>query len=544
MRGLNAVSTSNCGWRSLGSDRRGRFRWCAAVSRRAASARRISRNIWEHSGVLAYAALAAGSAELEGFSVRFLREHLVFPFRTNGELWLAVADPGDETGLQAARLTLGTTFRVAVASLDDLTTILSERLERAIDDAASGLQKTTDQEIGDLRDLASGAPVVNAVTDLFEQALEARATDIHIEPGRNSLAVRLRVDGLLRAIQPPRNVQPQAVTSRIKILAGLNITERRLPQDGSARLRIGRQEVDIRVATMPTQNGESVVIRLLPRDLSLLEFDRLGFEPAERATIEKALTLPHGLIIITGPTGSGKTTTLATMLSSLNETTRKILTIEDPIEYEIRGVNQTQVRADIGLTFAAALRSFLRQDPDVIMVGEIRDGETARIAVHASLTGHLVLTTLHTENAASAIPRLVDLGVDTFLLRSTLRLIIAQRLVRLLCQSCKSPYELTADEIEADPGLQQAGLSPGHVFFKPNGCERCAGSGYKGRIAISEVLAITPAVRARIRDDADAAEIFAAARADGLSSVFENGLVKAAAGLTSLSEVTRVATVE
>ena len=300
--------------------------------------------------------------------------------------------------------------------------------------------------------------MVRASTICSRSAVELRASDIHIEPFRSGLTVRMRVDGLLRAVPAPPGVMPQALVSRIKILAGLNIAERRLPQDGAARLRVGRSEIDIRVATMPTQHGECAVMRLLPRDRGLLELSKLGLSSRDEGTLRHLLALPHGMIVITGPTGSGKTTTLATMLSILNEPTRKILTIEDPVEYEIPGINQSQVKPSIGLTFATALRAFVRQDPDVIMVGEIRDAETANIAIHAALTGHLVLTTLHTETAAAAVPRLLDLGVEGFLLKSTLRAVIAQRLVRMLCDRCKTQRKLTADDLARDPRLRRARL--------------------------------------------------------------------------------------
>ena len=314
----------------------------------------------------------------------------------------------------------------------------------------------TDDDIESLRDLASGAPVVRAVNDLLEKAVELRATDVHVEPVRGGLNLRLRVDGLLRGVPTPAEVLPQALISRIKILAGLNIAERRLPQDGAAHLRVARSDIDIRVATMPTQYGESAAIRLLPKDRGVLEIAKLGLSTSDETKLNRLLKLPHGIIVVTGPTGSGKTTTLATMLSMLNDTTRKILTIEDPIEYEIRGVNQSQVKPEIGLTFAAALRAFVRQDPDVIMVGEVRDGETAHTAIHAALTGHLVLTTLHTETAAAAVPRLLDLGVEAFLLQSTLRAVIAQRLVRILCDRCKVERQLTAADLADESAVRHA----------------------------------------------------------------------------------------
>src|SRR5215470_12301796 len=380
------------------------------------------------------------------FSQRFLREMLVFPFQSDdGEPTLAVADPSDSAAVRAASIVLGDDVKILVASFEDIETALDQQLgnDVAVSEAGQESAYAREDDIESLRDLASGAPVVRAVSDLLEKAVELRASDIHIEPFRSGLTVRLRVDGLLRPIPAPTDVLPQAIISRIKILAGLNIAERRLPQDGAAQLHVSRSDLDIRVAIMPTQHGESAVIRLLPKDRGLLAIEKLGFFPRDEKKLLDLLKLPHGIIIVTGPTGSGKTTTLATVLSILNEPTRKILTIEDPVEYEIPGVNQSQAKPTIGLTFAAAMRAFVRQDPDVIMVGEVRDSETAHIAIHAALTGHLVLTTLHTETAAAAVPRMLDLGVEGFLLKSTLRAVIAQRLVRQLCDRCKTKRSLT-----------------------------------------------------------------------------------------------------
>src|SRR3984893_7484962 len=299
--------------------------------------------------------------------------------------------------------------------------------------------------------------------------------------GVTGLIIRMRVDGLLRTMPTPVGTLPQALISRIKILAGLNIAERRLPQDGAARLRVAKSDLDIRVAIMPTQHGESAVIRLLPNDRGMLAIDRLGLSRGDDAALRRLLAQPHGMIVVTGPTGSGKTTTLATMLSVLNEPIRQILTIEDPVEYEIVGINQSQAKPAIGLAFAAALRAFVRQDPDVIMVGELRDAETAHIAVHVALTGHLVLTTLHTETAAAAVPRLLDLGVEGFLLKSTLRAVIAQRLVRILCDRCKVKRTLTPADISADPRYVALGLQAGETLHEPAGCERCGGTGHTRR---------------------------------------------------------------
>lgn len=326
------------------------------------------------------------------FSPRFLRETMVFPCRVaDGSTVLAVVDPTDQATLRAAQIVLGAGIQVKVASSEDVAIALnnsSSAEETETADTATALPREDDIE--SLRDLASGAPVVRAVNDLIEKAVELRASDIHIEPFAAGLMVRLRIDGLLRPVAALSGVLPQAVVSRIKIIANLNIAERRLPQDGAARLRAGRTDIDIRVAIMPTQHGESAVIRILPKDRGLLVVEKLGFSEPDETKLRRLLKLPHGMIVITGPTGSGKTTTLATILSILNEPTRKILTIEDPVEYEIPGVNQSQIKPAIGLTFATALRSFVRQDPDVIMVGEIRDSETAHVAIHAALTGHLV----------------------------------------------------------------------------------------------------------------------------------------------------------
>src|SRR6476646_4523393 len=338
--------------------------------------------------------LLASTPCLDGFSRRFLRESTIFPVRSpNGGYRLAIADPSDTAAIRAAELVFGQPVEVAVASFEDITTVLDQRIDAdgaTVEEGARGSSQQSDDDIESLRDLASGAPVVRALNDLLERAVELRASDIHIEPFRAGLTVRMRVDGLLRAMPAPAGLPPQALISRVKILAGLNIAERRLPQDGAARVRVSRSELDVRVATMPTQHSESAVIRLLPRDRGLLELPRLGLAARDESIMKRLLELPHGMIVVTGPTGSGKTTTLATMLSMLNEPTRKILTIEDPVEYEIPGINQSQVKPSIGLTFASAMRSFVRQDPAVIMVGEIRDAETAHIAIHAALTGHLV----------------------------------------------------------------------------------------------------------------------------------------------------------
>jgi general secretion pathway protein E len=490
--------------------------------------------------------LLAATALVKHFSPRFLREMMVFPYQTGRQLCLAVGDPTDTACLRASEITLGGPVTIEVASFEDIATALAERLgdgDVASPESAEPASARAADDIDSLRDLASGAPVVRAVNDLLEKAVELRASDIHVGPFRTGLVVRMRVDGLLRPVTVPAGILPQALLSRIKILAGLDIAERRLPQDGAARLRVGRADLDVRVAIMPTQHGESAVIRLLPRDRGLLVIDKLGLCHSDRAKLTHMLSLPHGMIVVTGPTGSGKTTTLATMLSILNEPTRKILTIEDPVEYEIHGIYQSQVKPSIGLTFAAALRAFVRQDPDVIMVGEVRDAETAHIAIHAALTGHLVLTTLHTETAAASVPRLLDLGVESFLLKSTLRAVIAQRLVRQLCDRCKSPRLLTPTDIAADPRYAALGLAAGDLVHEPGGCERCGGTGYRGRVGVFEILSIDDDIRGLIDKQSGSTTIDRAAVDAGMTTMIDDGIAKCRAGVTSAAEVLRVTTV-
>ncbi|MHC2467621.1 GspE/PulE family protein [Bradyrhizobium embrapense] len=479
------------------------------------------------------------------FSPRFLRETMVYPCRAaDGSTVLAVVDPTDQATLRAAQIVLGAGIDVKVASSEDVAIALnnsSSTEEAEAADTAAALPREDDIE--SLRDLASGAPVVRAVNDLIEKAVELRASDIHIEPFAAGLLVRLRIDGLLRPVAALSGVLPQAVVSRIKIIANLNIAERRLPQDGAARLRAGRTDIDIRVAIMPMQHGESAVIRILPKDRGLLVVEKLGFSEPDEARLRRLLKLPYGMVVITGPTGSGKTTTLATILSILNEPSRKILTIEDPVEYEIPGVNQSQVKPAIGLTFATALRSFVRQDPDVIMVGEIRDSETAHVAVHAALTGHLVLTTLHTETAAAAVPRLLDLGVEGYLLRSVLRGVIAQRLVRQLCERCKTARPLAAADLTEEPRLAVLGFRAGEIIQEPCGCERCGGTGYRGRLGVFELLELSNELRELIGERTDGLKIDAMAIKAGMTTMLDDGVAKCRAGLTSPAEILRVATV-
>lgn len=484
---------------------------------------------------------------LDRINVAFLRENNVYPIdETDDGVLVAMEDPSDVQTLHALKLALQRPIIPRVAAAEDIQSAI-ERASRERDEPGALLEiqgrEVSSDDIEYLRDIALGAPVVRFVNHLIQDAVHARATDIHIEPFEGRLSVRMRVDGLLQTVSPPPAHMSKAIVSRIKILSGLNIAERRLPQDGRARVRISDRRLDLRVATAPTTHGEAVAIRLLDNVRRVLDFGRLGFNERDEAVLRSHLTAPYGLILVTGPTGSGKTTTLATALSILNEGHRKILTIEDPIEYELDGVNQTQAKPAIGLTFASALRSFLRHDPDVLMVGEMRDGETAGIGIHAALTGHLVLSTLHTNTAAGAIPRLLDMGVDAFLLASSLRCVVGQRLVRVLCPHCKKlSDEPVADD--ATVALNTPLLENREAVdtrWRAVGCNRCYGTGYTDRMVISEVLDVDKEICDLIRPDVHPSEIEKVACRKGMTTMVADGLRKSQAGYTTLEEVRRVA---
>ena len=469
----------------------------------------------------------------ERLSARFLRDARAVPLReTPTAVEVAFVDPLSSDARHALAFALQRPIVPLVARSGDIEVALDRLYPEAL--AGPGEAGEADEaDVERLKDLSSDAPVVRAVNALIGRAVESQASDIHIEPTEDFLKIRLRVDGALHDEDPLPAHLKAAFVSRIKVMAGLNIAERRLPQDGRLRLAVRGHEIDLRVATSPTIHGESVVLRILDRSNLPLDFESLGFDPDTLTRFLRVLRQPHGIVLVTGPTGSGKTTTLYASLAAMNTADRKILTIEDPIEYRLAGINQTQVSPQIGLTFAAALRSFLRQDPDVMMVGEIRDLETAQVAVQAALTGHTILSTLHTNGAAAAVTRLLDMGVEPFLITSTLNAVLAQRLVRRLCPHCRETFSPTPEMFEA-LGVSPAGLDR---LWRPVGCPECGGAGFRGRIALLELLVSDAETERLILARAEARDIQAAA---ALRTMLEDGLVKARAGLTTLDEVLRV----
>ena len=478
----------------------------------------------------------------------FLRQSLLYPYRVDDRtVFIAMADPLDSDNIRAIEQLLGRRVEVRLASEAAILKALdvwlgTEQTEEG--PAAPGTEETpqvTDAEAADidqLRDLASEAPVIRWVNQLVARAVERRSSDIHFEPFEKQFRVRYRVDGVLYEVQaPPREMQA-AITSRIKLMAKLNIAEQRLPQDGRIPLRVLGREIDLRVSTLPTLYGESVVMRLLDRSASdRYSLATLGFPESLLRKMEHYLDLPHGLFLVTGPTGSGKSTTLYGSLRRLNTTDVKIITVEDPVEYQLPGVNQIHVNPQIGLTFAAGLRHIVRQDPDIIMIGEIRDLETAEIAMRAALTGHLVFSTLHTNDAPSAITRLTDMGVEHYLVSSSLVAVLAQRLVRVLCDACKKPYAADGDELRKQ-GWQD--VSGSLTLYQAGGCPHCGHTGFLGRVGIFEFMELDEGLRRAIVARADASTLRAAARERGMTSLREDGWLKIASGQTTVEEVLRV----
>jgi general secretion pathway protein E len=480
----------------------------------------------------------------DSVSLRFLKNyHLVGLSHNDNAITVALIDPEDTFVLDALRLATDKQIIAKVGLLSEIDAALETQYShgRSKDKLPDALDNDDidDEDIKHLQDLASEAPVIKMVNSIMQRAVEIKASDIHIEPFEQSLKVRLRVDGVLQEMPAPPMKSTAAVISRIKIMAKLNIAERRLPQDGRIKIQMLGKELDLRISTIPTMYGESVVIRLLDKDNTVLDFEALGFKGRHLQQFMEVLALPHGIILITGPTGSGKSTTLYTALKQLNTTARKIITVEDPVEYQMDGINQIQAKPQIGLTFAAALRSIVRQDPDVIMIGEMRDLETARIAVQSALTGHLVLSTLHTNNAAGGVTRLLDMGLEEYLLTSTVNGILAQRLVRKLCPACKQAY--TAPQTLIDE-MQLRRLVPnGEItLYHSVGCSACNGLGYRGRLAIIEFLPMSNTIRQAIMSHEEMGVIQNLAIAEGMTTLYEDGLNKVIQGITTLEEVLRV----
>ncbi|MDZ3822412.1 MAG: type II secretion system ATPase GspE [Pseudoxanthomonas sp.] len=477
--------------------------------------------------------------------VRFLKQYHVVPIaETEASVRLLVADPQEDYPVQATALATGRRVEVAVglrSEIDDLIeryygqgrSALGTIVESLSEDGGRG-----EDDVEHLRDLASEAPVIRLVNLVIQRAVEGRASDIHIEPFENRLKVRYRVDGVLHEVESPPASSTAAVISRIKIMAKLNIAERRLPQDGRIMLRVQGKELDLRVSTVPTAHGESVVMRILDRESVVFDFHRLGFTDEFLPRFLKVLELPHGIMLVTGPTGSGKTTTLYTALSQLNTPDVKIITVEDPVEYQIEGINQIQAKPQIGLDFAHALRSIVRQDPDIIMIGEMRDLETAKIAIQSALTGHLVLSTLHTNSAAGGITRLLDMGVEDYLLCSTINGILAQRLVRRMEPTHAETY-IALPEVVAEYRLERYTSERPVKLFRPMP-SAITPTGYFGRTTIMEFLTMSEPLRRLIMQHADELKLQAQAQEEGMRIMFEDGLAKSVAGVTTVEEVLRV----
>ncbi|MBM3244218.1 MAG: type II secretion system protein GspE [Candidatus Omnitrophica bacterium] len=476
----------------------------------------------------------------------FAVKNLVLPLsRTFKSMTIAMVDPLDLILIDNLRKLTGCDINPVVATRSDIVRAIDEfygrsaMLDKAVKDtydissleSATEAVELTDQELSldKLIARAEEAPVVKLVDLIIRQAIDERASDIHIEPFKDKISLRYRIDGKLFEIPPPAKHLHMPIISRIKILSKLDIAEKRLPQDGAFPVKLENRIVDLRISTIPTIYGEKVVMRILDRGSVVLDLNQMGFDAKQLEVLRKAMNAAYGLVFLTGPTGSGKTTTLYAMLNEIKSPTKNIITIEDPVEYKLEGINQVQVKPDIGLTFAAALRSFLRQDPDVMLVGEVRDLETAQICIRSALTGHLVLSTLHTNDAPQAVSRLIDIGIEPYLLAPSLLLVVAQRLIRRLCPDCKEAYEPSAEQ------LKNINLKT-DLIYRPKGCPKCGQIGYKGRLCIAEVMATNEEIKGLINQGASFQKIREAARAAGMQTLYESALKKVEMGVTSLEE--------
>ena len=479
------------------------------------------------------------AVDAEGLLPEFLHANSVYPLRLEGKrLDVVMAVPQDAFVLKALRLATGFEICPHIGLESDIEKALLQPSDEAGREFAEGDDADAGDFVEHLKDLASEAPVIRLVNSIIGRVIDLRASDIHLEPFDDGLHVRYRVDGVIHQgeLVPPKH--SAAVNSRVKLLAHLDIAERRLPQDGRIKTRVKGRELDLRVSTVPTVHGESVVMRVLDRASVRFSLEKMGFAQDTLARFNTLLARPHGILLVTGPTGSGKTTTLYAALSKLDSNSQKIITVEDPVEYQLEGINQIQVHPQINLSFANALRSILRQDPDIIMIGEMRDGETAQIAVQSALTGHLVLSTLHTNTAAGAVIRMQDMGVEGYLITSAVNGVLAQRLVRTLCEHCKTPYTPSVEL------LQSSGLGRyralGQPIYQAAGCSHCRDSGYQGRTGIHELLVLDEPMRRAIVAGKDAGSLNTLAAESGMLSLYQDGLRKVAAGVTSLDELLRV----
>lgn len=484
--------------------------------------------------------LEYASNEISGIRRDFLRINNVVPLSFDGSiLRVLVADPSAKFVLRAIEVASSATVEINVGALGRIEKLIQLDSEsRVSDQEVSSLENGQDADFrSHLKDIASEAPVIKMVSDLFNGIVERGASDLHIEAMNRGLVYRFRVDGEIQVAGEVPQSLSMAVVSRIKLLAGLDIAERRLPQDGRIQSKIKGNDLDLRVSIIPTVTGESLVVRALDKSRMRVQLGSIGFNLTREGEIRRLLSSPHGIILVVGPTGSGKTTTLYAALSAFDSSRLKVITIEDPVEYQLEGINQIQIQASINLTFGRALRSILRQDPDVILVGEMRDSETAQIATQAALTGHLVLSTLHTNTAASAIVRLKDLGIPHYLISSSLIGVLSQRLIRVLCDKCKAPI----NELEVSDLYQKYGDLDltGGTFFKAVGCKHCAQKGYRGRTVISELIVVDDLVRSMLSKDIDTVEFEEVLRTKGHRTLFIDGLEKVRAGLTTLEEVVR-----
>ncbi|MBI2891720.1 MAG: type II secretion system ATPase GspE [Nitrospirae bacterium] len=484
----------------------------------------------------------------EKIPIQFVKQHHIIPLkRLNGSVLTVMHDPLDLEGIDDLGLVLESPLDLRLAEKERIVALINQiydklaasgRTMEGLKEDSLGIDAEALPEAEDLLDVTDEQPIIRLVNSLLYNAIKQRATDIHVEPFERDLVIRYRIDGILyNVLTPPKAAQP-TITSRVKVMAGMNIAEKRLPQDGRIRLLIAGKDVDIRVSSVPTAFGERIVMRLLDKSLRLLHLEEIGLDGKELETVHKLIVRSNGIILVTGPTGSGKTTTLYGAISKINSPDKNIITVEDPIEYQIRGIGQIQVNPKIELTFASALRSILRQDPDVILVGEIRDVETAEIAIQASLTGHLVFSTLHTNDSPGALTRLIDMGTEPFLISSSLVAVLAQRLVRTICLSCKEPYEPSASQV-VELGVSHS-ASGGVQFYRGKGCPECLFTGFRGRTGIFELLVVGPEIQEAIVQKTDANVIRRLARSRGMQTLREDGARRVLAGQTTVEEILRV----